>query len=208
MNRKQLVELYLNSINKGSQSFTPFTEASRVIDKCFADGWTYKQVKRAIETKHPKATSIRDILFPKENLVQNDQIFYHSELRIFPPMPKSRIDDEGNIIYINLDEEFSLEMTKTFCMYNLMKYYYSKFNIIPNTHEVKRDVGAMKYLLKFQSVDQLLFLIDVSWSIIIDADSAMPLTPLDMQSYTREANWAYEEKIAYDRSVGVIGREN
>jgi hypothetical protein len=203
----KLVAAYLNSVKNCTEKSSSL-EAEKLIEKYLQDGWTDKQIERAIDTRHPKATKLGNILSPTENLIESEKIYFHSELRIFPPVPKSRIDDEGNIIYVNLSEDFELQMVKTYSMYQLLKYYYSKFNIIPSQNEVKRDIGGIKYLMKFIDLDRLLFLIDVAHSIITENDYQKPLSPLELQNFTREALSIYEQKVAFDNVTGVIKRND
>lgn len=204
-----LVQEYYNSLcSNGTQQKGDYSTVSNMIEKSLRSGWSQAQILRAIKTRHPKAVLIKDILYPRENMVLNNEIYYHSELRIVPPHPRSKIDEvTGNVVYVNLDEEWKLEMVKTYTLYNLLKYYYNIFKIKYKEHEVKRDVGAMKYMLNSYSIDQLLFIIDSAWGYITDIDAPNPKSPFDIQAYTREGLSVYEDKIAHDRAVGVIGEQ-
>lgn len=204
-----LVQEYYNSVcNNGVTQKGDYSAVSQVLERALMSGWSEAQVLRAINTRHPRAIMIKDILYPNENLVVNNEIYYHSELRIVPPPPRAKIDEvTGEVIYVNLDSEWKLEMVKTYTMYNLLKYYYSTFNIAYKEHEVKRDAGAIRYMLNSYSLDQLLFIVDSAWGYITDIDAPAPKTPFDIQAYAREGLATYEEKMAYDRAVGVIGKQ-
>jgi len=206
MSVETLTKFYLSSVDQKDPAVLPFPEASKIIQRTLKSGWTEQQIKHAIENKHPKAVSLKDILFPKGNFIVDGEIYYHSELRIAPPVPKAKITDTGEVVYVNLDESWELQMVKVYTMYNLLRYFYSTFGITPNVNEIKRDLGAMNYLLNAYSVDQILFIIDSSWGWIEDEDSPRPRSPLDIQNRSREGIVAYEEKIAHDRSVGIIGK--
>lgn len=200
-----MVDYYLKAVSGKEQKATSKEESTKIIEASLKNGWSIKQVKHAIDNRHPSAIELRSILYPKNNLISDDEIYYHSELRLLPPPPKSMIDDKGNVIYLNLDEECKVEMVRVYTMYNLLKYFYAMFSLAPNINEVRRDSGAMNYLLKVYSIDQILFMIDTAWGFIDDEDRRPPNSPLDIQAYSKVAIEAYEEKVAYDRAVGVIG---
>jgi hypothetical protein len=176
------------------------------MEKCLNRDWSLRQINHALVNRNPKITDLRDILYPSDNLVPKGKTLYHAELRIVPPPPKAMIDDDGNLTYID-EEDWFLEMVKVYTPYHLLKYYYKTFTIEPTESEIRRDGGGFKYVMKANnlSLDKLLFVIDSTNDWRSYEDDGPPRGSVEIQDYIQEGLEAYENKVAYDRMVGIIG---
>ncbi len=140
--------------------------------------------------------NIDDISMDAENLI-NAERYYHPRLMIAPHAVISSLDENGNVIHHNLDN-VSITYVKYFTVDDIIDYYYSKFSHIQRSMmEHNRDRGAILYLLKKYTLDQLLFIIDAACVCSYDEDVPPPQCPLDIQKYEREGLCAYLDKVGY-----------
>lgn len=145
----------------------------------------------------------------KDNLIDSARFYYHKRLRILPKPPKMIIDDKGN--HTTIIEPFFMEMIKTFTYEYLLDYFYTVHCVDELSRKEKRDMAALKYVvntyrdssIKVNWLDLILYMIDVSRQIIIDADMRPMVSIFHIQDYELQSLDLLEDKINYERVNGV-----
>lgn len=137
------------------------------------------------------------------NLIEQGKFYYHKRLRITPPPPSSYIGRDGNIYYTN-QEEYYLEMVKSFTDQDLLDYFCQEFFItLTHPDDIKQFKGALCYLVSRYSLDLVLFTIDYVVDQVIGGLALPPHQPLDIKGFIPIVADFYEEKKAEEKVAGV-----
>lgn len=215
MSLQKLTDYFMDHITSVSNTNESLREKSEEFFKEKLDnGMTHKQI--AVTLKEYKDSYPNEFIntpnkiFNEQktitsnnpnNLIKQDEFYYHQALRIIPPPVRSRIDEDGNIIHD--EQEWYLEMKEEFTLDDLVEYYYNKFNLQERLRNPRRDKGAFKkVLLPKYSVDQLLFIIDAAWTQIITEDLSPPSTPLHLDRYAKEGLDGWYDAMTISKQMG------
>lgn len=137
----------------------------------------------------------------KINLLKPGKFYYHNDLRLTSPPPRKEIDyDSGEIKTIS--EPYFLEMRADYTIDDLTDYYIRQFRLKPNMNDRKRYRGSLLYLLKQDSLEKLLFMIDATANHCQAEDRSAPRTPLDITEQKKDALEARSAKITETALAG------
>lgn len=160
-------------------------------------GWCSSELYDGFRnTKEYETPFVSDLFEGKrprmKNLINTGTFYYHNDLRITSPPPKRMIDyDSGEITTIS--DPYFLEMKASYTMEDLILYYVRQ---VGNIHrpDHQRFEGSFNWLMKFYTVQQILFMIDVMVNTCQCEDLSPPESPLDIQRFYRDARIIYTEK--------------
>ncbi|WP_257146728.1 hypothetical protein [Priestia megaterium] len=141
-----------------------------------------------------KIKFIRKPYSDPDNLLVLGQFYFHPRLQVTPPPPMLQINDDGTINASYEDEPFFLEIIDKITKKDLVEYFYSKMNAVPQPATLNRDIGAFEHMLRFWDVDFILYLIDEAFAVSFDNGRPMPKSPLDIQHFEEEALAVYEAR--------------
>jgi hypothetical protein len=174
-------------------------------------GFSLNEIEKAISRD---AENFRSLLkaSKNDNLIQENQFYYHPHLQVAPSAPIIHQNDDGT--FMEVKEDFYLKLREVFTVDDAVEYFYSKF---PNvSRNKKRDTGGVMYLYSkileptiasigadgMNALDLLLFAIDTALYIAYDGDKRVAML-LNLQDYVDEAMYIYEEKINYAKLNGL-----
>lgn len=128
----------------------------------------------------------------ENSLILRDEFYYHKELHITSPAPYWDFDNKKII-----SPKFYLEMKIKYAIEDILKYYYKKITIDNIFKDEKKDIGAIKYLLKsyenidfIKNLDFVLFLIDTAYIKEFDSTEI-----IDLKSYQKETHTFLKNKV-------------
>lgn len=189
-----LVYDYINVFYEGvklnkEQKKTIHLEMKRLLK----NGWCSSELSSGFRTAKKKRPEWRALEVSKlfnvkkpqvRNLLKPQVFYYHNELRLTSAPPKREIDyDLGEVRIIN--EPYFLEMKASYNINDLIDYYIRQ---VDRDHGNKqRLAGSFGWLLKHYTVEQILFMIDVTVNMCEAEDLSLPQSPLDIQKYFDDA---------------------
>jgi hypothetical protein len=180
------------------------------IKELLAKGWCADELMegfKAYKKKYPDAkTTLVTTMFTmrakkKKNLLKPGKFYYHNDLRLTSRPPRKEIDyDSGEIKTIS--EPYFLEMRADYTIDDLVNYYIKQFRLNPHPNDRKRYRGSLQYLLKQESLETLLFMIDANANYCQSEDRPAPRTPLDITEFAKEALEAKSAKVTETALAG------
>ena len=175
------------------------SDIARLLDK----GWSLEDLYARIQhlnhvdiTQKPShifknpPTQPQPVVYQKDysdpnNLLKQGEYYYHSELRESKKPIYAKINIKGELIYSNPD--IAIQLKEKYYMQDLLGYFYMRCNIKPEPQLYAKHAGAFNHLLKSNSLDELLFTIDVVSDVAIHGHLAID-SPFDLQTLS-----AFEE---------------
>lgn len=128
----------------------------------------------------------------ENSLMLRNEFYYHGELHITSPAPYWDFDSKKII-----SPKFYLEMKIKYTVDDILKYYYKKITVDNIFKDEKKDIGAIKYLLKsyenidfIKNLDFILFLIDTAYIKEFDSTEI-----IDLKSYQKETHTFLKNKV-------------
>lgn len=170
-------------------------------------GFTSGEIARRWKTyrrEYPGSIPDFQTLYAKdpeeENLLTPDKMYYHNALILIPPPPKRTFDPESGEIHKE-NHPYFLEIRASFTIRELVEYYVRSFSLTPDEEDLHQYEGAMKWLLKYHDVEQILFMIDVAANLCRSEDLE-PIPPVRLREYRRDAENIRLTKITELRAMG------
>lgn len=191
---KYIETFYKNERLDKEQKKTIHAEVKRLLSYGWCSSELYDVFKRA---NRKDATLKVSTLFrskrPKsKNLLEPGKFYYHNDLRITSKPPKREIDyDSGEIRVIN--EPYFLEMKASYTVDDLISYYIRQVGR-GSKQDFPRFRGSFEWLLRSFTLEEILFMIDTTVNMCQSEDMPLPMSPLDIQKYYREAKIIRTEK--------------
>ena len=171
------------------------------------NGWTIGEMYQTVNiyiaemlrnnniVTHPENPNIdiNQIFFNKKpsktNLLDPSQIYFHNQLRIYPP--PARVDMDYNTGIINKEVvDYFLEFRGSYTIEEACMYFLSKNGMYDDVlgSDQSRLMGAMNWLVnKFKDVELILYMIDAANLSINSSDKAKMIAPNNIQDYYTEA---------------------
>lgn len=173
------------------------------------NNWTEEEIKQILIEVDWKETILPRKYFLgrkpiKINLLNPNQFYYHSQLRIFPAPIKKQIDyNTGEIVTVNKQEYF-LEMKSSYTIDDAVLYYCKQMNLnVPKEDKEKnRFAGPIKYIVDKIGIEMFLFCVDSASNHIKEMDLKRLKSPLEVQDYYDDAKNNYNAKITEERLSG------
>lgn len=204
MNREELVELFLKSINHSIGN--PFKErAKNWIAELLNEGISAEVIEEAIRNKPGKFMEYARAHSPKKssNILKDGTFYFHPLLQIAPPPAVITINDDGT--FSRKEEEFYLKIKNSFTFNDILEHFYKRFPKIERNEQ--RDLGAIEYLYykivepmikntndsTLNAVDLLLFTIDATRFLCEDLDEELKRI-LDLTMYMDKGLLIYQDK--------------
>ncbi len=128
---------------------------------------------------------IRNVATPKDtskNLIKAGVFYYHPQLRNTPPLPRVINKEDGTEEWHI--EPFYIEIKDTYSINDLHKYFTDKMNTESNN--LKRDIGALKYLVDTYGLDEVLFTIEYVWDHCTCDDLRLPRQPFELDRWIHD----------------------
>ena len=170
------------------------------------EGWTDEELIREMNFFEKQSPDCRPYSFfnwmmsrsgnkKNENLIDPRHFYYHNELRILPPPPKRYFDYNEGIVK-KIETEYFLEMRSSYTVFDLIQYYYKQFaGKVDANRDSRRMVGAFKHMLRFHTLEEILFMIDVASNLVVAGDIVVRGNePFFIEEHKAQAMLAYHEK--------------
>ena len=143
--------------NIANQVYNMFME---FLDK----GYTYHNIKTEIlRCFYDSKQKFRWDMFNKpksDNLIKQDQIYYHNELKIINKPHTVDYDvDQGTIV--SREQEYFVARVASYTLQEFTKYFYEHMPIDIQANPPKKMSGIFKYKINQYGIDKLLFMVDI-----------------------------------------------
>lgn len=177
-------------------------------EKLLAEGWNVDDIIKGV-----KRMVIREGALPYEmknnssnpsrgNLMAPNTFYYHNQLRIFPDPPRRALDyNTGEIIKIDTDHY--LEMRASYTLFELSEYFDAQFGQTNSRDTVKRNIGGFSYLLKSNTLEEILFAIDAASNLYKSEDrNTKEFNPLVLKEWMATGKKYWWEKVTGEKESG------
>lgn len=210
---EELANYFVHYITQARFSIEARTNSAISAIRVLLDkGWTLHDIKEELDSfsrTYPQIVitlyHVEEIMKTKEppnNLLHPDSFYYHNILREVPPPPTLKMDPQSGKM-VRIEHDFYLEMKKRFTLQELLDYWYTQMNIVPNEHMIKQDEGKFKYMLGNYTVDELLFMIDVA-KVQRKENQLRPLrNAFELEKYIEEARDFLQRKENTHKVAGI-----
>jgi hypothetical protein len=141
----------------------------------------------------------------QENLINANLQYLHPATKEFTRMPLA-IEEDGEIKYGRPPE---VKLRTTLFPEDVVRYYYEQVGI-NSMINLKRDIGAIQYLIKGVGLDLTLFAIDAMVTEYYESEDrgAIPPMILKANGYLNEASIRMAEVRAIGRQHGIIPQDD
>lgn len=203
----QLLTYYFREISpKHRTSISANKRLADLISSKLKEGMTPEQI---ISKFHDLGEQIDNYIASKKEqspiknpgLIEPGKYYFHSQLRKPVPPIQSYQDEDGNTVWVNVDEYNGPEMVESYTIDQLLDYYYRSFNIPEHLKNVPRDKGALKHIVGKRGIELTLFMIDAAVGDAIENDT-LPSNPLQIDNYLRDGIERYNYKVNILREAG------
>lgn len=181
------------------------------INNLLAQGFSEGEIKGIINRHRRRCGRETDIvrIFQNEkpdesnpNLLKPGWFYYHSELRLSPPPPKSKYDPKTRTIVREVEPYF-LEMKASYTLEELVEYYCKTMGLEINPNRMTRYKAAFLSLLESYSLDLILFTIDAAADIRAQEGQSPLSNPFVLTDYMEVGELNLQTKVTASRQEGV-----
>ncbi len=201
IDNQQLIPIIQN-LTKLLNSGYKLSELNNIINQL--DYVPYKALPTNIiplKVKSPTSSNLNKNYDPKSIMIPG-HYYYHSQLREYKKPIYSKIDINGNVLYDNPNT--AIQLKEAYYIEDLLSYFYNICNLESDFDLDKRNIGALQHLLKSNTLDEILFLIDIAQEQASEREYPIE-NPFVLQNanYKNEARNRIEQAKAYFKGVQV-----